>query len=227
MKKEDYLLRIIEEMGQRIGHMIAQAMQLQQADKHGSAHELIEQSVMDLIDLPLSRLLHIDVEALLSQLQNEPLWQERAHYLALLLKQDADIYESEGEDTAVYHRTNLALHLWLALDHQADEPLIDFDTIDKTYNELSQFQLRGVMYAKMMSYYKAQAQFGLAENVLFDWLESDVALEDINQFNPLEIGVEFYQSLEQLDDTLLENGGLPRQEVRIGKKELMSHFNEE
>ena len=227
MKQEDYLMRIIEEMGQRIGKVVARLLQLQEEGEPDEAHDTIAQAVEDLINLPMERLLQLDADILIAQLKRESLGQEQTYYLAKLLQHDAAIY-SEGEnDTAVYMRHVLALQLWLSLDSKADDPLVSPAEIGALISKLNEFQHRGAIYTKMMNYYLAQDQFGEAENSLFDWLESDVALEDIDQFNPMEYGLGFYDLLEQLDDESLEAGGLPRHEVANGKAELLAFFEEE
>ncbi|MEM7335423.1 MAG: DUF6483 family protein [Chloroflexota bacterium] len=227
MKKEDYLLRILEEMALHIGRMVKQALALQNEGQRQEAHETISQAIEDLVKLPTERLVRLDFDVILDRIKNAGVWEERAFYLGQLLKQDADFYKAEDDDTAVYLRQVLALKLWLSLDVQSEEPLVTVEQIDQLIDELDEYQHHSTLYHQMMTFYLGQKQFANAENVLFEWLESEVALQDIDQFNPMEHGLEFYEQLDSLDDAILEAGGLPRAELINGKNELLAFYEEE
>lgn len=224
MKQEDYLMRILEQFGKRMGELIAQVLDLTQSGNYTEAHAMVDQMTRQLTGLPTDGLVRLPHQALVDLLvrQRGDAWPELASHLALLLHEDAQVYEEEEEETAVVRRRITALHIWLTLAG-THPSLVNREQIDELAELLADYQLPGRTYASLMTYFELRGQFGRAEDVLFDWLDSEVALQDLTVVNPIEVGEAFYRRLLEKSDEELVFGNLPRSEVKSGLAELMSH----
>lgn len=223
MKQEDYLMRVLEAFGRTIGKLAADVFELTKTGNYAEAHAMIDQMARQLIGLPTEGLVRLRHENLLDHLvrQQGESWAETAQHLAVLLREDALVYAMEGEETAVVTRRLTALHLWLTLAvHQ--ERFSHDEQIDDLAEMLADYQLPGQTYAALLVYYEQRGEYGRAEDVLYDWLDSEVALHDLNSVNPVEMGVNFYRRLLARSDAELAQGNLPRPEVEAGLAELLA-----
>ena len=225
MKREDYLMRLIEAFAQQLGRMLAQVLDLADAGHFEEAHETIDHATRELVGLSTGGIVRMPDEALLATLQLEKRtdWAERAAYLSLLLREDGRIHMQQSNEQSGTRRFLKALHLQLIVMQVKEQTFIGEDDIDLLLSDLDEFELPGHTYAALMLHYEQNGRFGKAEDVLYDWLDAESALVDLNAYNPVEIGVAFYGRLQQLDDAALENGNLPRSEVNAGLEELFAN----
>ena len=224
MKREDYLMRLIEAFAQQLGRMLAQVLDLADAGHFEEAHDTIDLATRELVGLSTDGIAGMPDEALLATLQLEKRtdWAERAAYLSYLLREDGRIYMQQSDEQSGTRRFLKALHLELAVIQVKEQTIISEEDIEMLLSDLDEFELPGRTYAMLMAHYESRYRFGKAEDVLYDWMEAESALVDLNAYNPVEFGVEFYGRLQQLDNTTLENGNLPRDEVNAGLEELLA-----
>jgi len=225
MKREDYLMRLIEAFAQQLGRMLAQVLDLADAGHFQEAHDTIDLATRELVGLSTDGIVGMPDEALLATLQLEKRtdWAERAAYLSFLLREDGRIYMQQSDEQAGTRRFLKALHLQLAVIQQKEQTIITEDDIDLVLTDLEEYELPGRTYAALMNHYESRRRFGKAEDVLYDWLDAESALTELNTYNPVEFGVGFYGRLQQLNDATLESGNLPRTEVNAGLEELLAN----
>lgn len=222
MNQRDYLMRILEEMGKRLGNLIAQVANQREAGQFAEAHDSLEEAVERLVSLKLQQLLAVDPDALLTRLQQEKvIWGEQAAFLAILLREDGRLMEAEGRDGEAYARLAYALRLMLGVADASIESSLEMSEVETTHKLVAEaFHLDGVLSQRLMQFYERQGWYAAAEDVLYEWLESETAVYDLDIANPLTEGVAFYERLMLLDDDRLTDGDLPRAEVEAGLVEL-------
>ncbi len=225
MKREDYLMRLIEAFAQQLGKMLAQVLDLADAGHYEEAHDTIDLATRELVNLSTDGIVGLPDEALLARLQMERRadWAERAAYLSFLLREDGRLYMQQSNEQAATRRFLKALHLQLIAIQEKGQTIITEEDIELLLTDLDEYELPGRTYAALMVYFEQGGRFGKAEDVLYDWLDAESALVDLNTYNPVEFGVAFYSRLQQLDDITLENGNLPRAEVNAGLEEMLAN----
>ncbi|MCP5094764.1 MAG: hypothetical protein GY943_04350 [Chloroflexi bacterium] len=216
-------MRILEEFGQRMGRLLAQVLNLADADNFGEAHDLIDQSSRQLIGLSTNGVVNMPDDVLLDTLQSDSstYWAERAAYLSFLLVEDGRLYVKEGDEDGGYGRFCTALHLQLAVITEKEQTVVSHEEIAETIAELDDYHLPGRTSAALMRYYENQGIYSKAEDILFDWFNAEAAIDDLNSANPIDIGIAFYQRLLQKPDPDLIAGNLPRSEVEASLEELL------
>ena len=224
MKREDYLMRLIEAFAQQLGKMLAQVLDLVDAGHYAEAHGAIDLATRELSSLSTDGIVEMSDEALLVMLQMERRtdWAERAAYLSFLLREDGRIYMQQADETAGVRRFLKALHLQLAVIPEKEQTVITEEDIEVLLADLEEYELPGRTYAALMTHYERGNRFGKAEDILYDWLGAESVLADLNMYNPVEFGAAFYGRLLQLDDTVLKRSNLSREEVEAGLEELLS-----
>lgn len=225
MKREDYLMRLIEAFAQRLGRLLAQVLDLAESGNYAEAHDVMDQASRQLVHLSTAGVMGMPDEALLATLKMDRRsdWTERAGYLAFLLREDGHIYLMQGNEQAGIGRFLKSLHLLLAVIPEKEQTVINNEDIEAVLADLEEYELPGRTYAALMHHFESRQAFGKAEDILFDWLDAESALADLGTVNPIEIGIAFYERLLQLPDDLLIAGNLPRAEVDAGLQELLAY----
>lgn len=217
-KESDFFMRIINQFAGAIGRAISLAL-------GGHLHDseiVIEQATTELLKLTPTGVTALSDEDLLAtlQLNSQIAWQAKAIVLASLLHQDAAIKLARGEEGASFARRLKALGLMLSVS-AGEWELPDYaPTVDELVETVAEFQLPASTNARLFAFYQQQGQYDLAENVLFDWLESELE-DDGAGIDPVAAGIDFYRALQGKDDQTLMGGGLPREEVDAGLSELL------
>ncbi|MCA9927291.1 MAG: hypothetical protein KC419_02390 [Anaerolineales bacterium] len=225
MKREDYLMRMLEAFARQLGQMVAQVLDLAKEGNYEEAHMLLNQATRQLVSLSTDGLVRMPDDALLEtlKLDKRTNWTERAAYLAFLLREDGRIYLLQGNEKAAVGRFITALHLQLAVFPTPDQTIVQMDDIADTLSALDEYELPGRTYAALLRHFEQAQAYAKAEDVLFDWMEAETALADLNDVNPVEMGVAFYERLLQKTDEALVAGNLPRAEVEAGLEELLAN----
>lgn len=221
MKREDYLMRLLEEFGRRMGQLLANVADMARGGHSLEAHASLEDGVAQLVGLSTTGVLQLPDDVLLQVLRADAtaFWPERGAYLAVLLRADGQLYDAEGHEEQAVARYLKALMVMLMVVDQ-EQSAISEDDVEQMLNWLYEYQLPGPISAALMAYHERHGRFAAAEDVLFDWLESETAVTDLNAVNPVEVGVAFYNRLLQKEDAELAAGNLPREEVEAGLAEL-------
>lgn len=221
MPKQDFLMRMIEQLQ----GIMPYVLDLVRAGNYAEAHAVIDQAVQELVGIGTDGLVRLPDEALLDRLKVDQsfAWEDKALFLATVLFEEAQILQTEGDDEKAYGRAIKSLNLLLLLMLDGRYP--DADTqiipdIDQLLAFLDTYHLPPKTCYYLVQYYEAQGHFGEAEDVLFDWLETDAELLKPDDPNAVEAGLAFYGRLQNLTDAELEAGGLSREEVATAVAEL-------
>ena len=212
MLRKDYILRLIEQLGVALERILA-------LKRDGQAHQAlkeIEQACEKYLGLDPRVISAASGEALLTLMSMGGKFDpRRAVLLGELLREEGELYEMEGMAERSYWGYTRAL--WLFLESlNLDPSLRTEDNIKDTQfllKQLARYELSPALKQRLFKYYEWRREFSKAEDILFDLVAQDRA-------RWVEQGMEFYQRLRPLSDDELAAGGLPREELELGMKDL-------
>lgn len=213
MLKQDYILRMIEQLAQVFGRLMART----RSEDPAVIHREIEEALKDLTGLDFDVLDSLPLPAVLSILKShsEP---NPARILAIaecsfLRSQLADT--SGQSDTALRTRvTALTLYLETLALFRHEKLASAIQRTDELINDLQAYDLPKETLLRLFRYNAVEGRFAQAENALFEMLDRDSV--DGTLFDE---GKAFYRRLLTLEDPELEAGNLPRDEVVDGQSE--------
>ncbi|AJS58365.1 DUF6483 family protein [Paenibacillus sp. IHBB 10380] len=212
MNQRDYILRLIESLTEGIAFMLG----LKKEKKEEQALEYLNELMIQSIQLNSKMVNSLSERDLLGMLSiNGVLRMDSVAGIALLLKEEGDIYEQLGQHETAGKRLQRALSLMLEV--MIREPDLQFINIrDETEQLIERLgpSLPTKIERKRFSYYEVIGRYDLAENVLFHQLRLSA------KSDWLQAGKALYERLLRLKDEQLVEGGLPRDEVLQSYSEL-------
>lgn len=222
MMNKDYILR----MAERFGRMLAIILHLRQSNKHEEALISIDDIYLQTTGFTASFVNSASEEMLLQMISPLGVLNvQKCVWIALLLKEEGDIYVEMGNEDESYYRYLKSLHFFLATTKQGDEVKdIDIDSaIEYNLAALEAYEVPQKTKLALFSYFAAMGNFGRAKNMLFEVIETEETEEAAE--GPVEVGIvergrAFYKELESKSEADLEAGGMSRREVEEGLAEL-------
>lgn len=212
MNQRDYILRLIESLTVGISFMLG----LKKEKKEEQALEYLNELMSRSFQLNSKMVNSLGEKDLLGMLSiNGVLRMDSVAGIALLLKEEGDIYEQLGQHETAGKRLQRALSLMLEV--MIREPDFQFINIRDEMEQLIERLGPGFpseIERKRFSYYEVIGRYDLAENVLFHQLRLSA------KSDWLQAGKAFYERLLRLKDEQLAEGGLPRDEVLQSYSEL-------
>jgi tetratricopeptide (TPR) repeat protein len=215
MYRRDYLLRLMEQMNEAAGTMLG----LKRQGKPLEALQTAEEMWKRLLGMNAKLFHSLPEEEIVSLLTHQGIVQtEKLLIAARLLKEEGDAYETLGENEPAYRRRLKALQLMLAADHYgAGTEWIDYPAeLDDVLANLRGYRLPPGTLRRLWHYLEQRGRYAAAEDRLYELLEAEP--EAAGE------GVKFYERLLGLEDSRLEAGNLPREEVLDGMRLLQSRL---
>ena len=220
MRKQDYVLDLIEQLKGTIPYIL----DMVKSGNYAEAHDLIDQVFRELIGVSSQGLIRLTDEDILRELQADAKvsWQDKAFYLATLLKEDADIYEEQEQENESVPRYNTAVLLLIHIALNDPERAQEYkNSITEMVTILEEFELSAHTYHMLMRYYELIGAYAKTEDILYEWLDAEPDSIETDAPNPAEMGIAFYERLLQKSDVELVKGNLPREEVESALTELI------
>ncbi|HTG71268.1 MAG TPA: DUF6483 family protein [Candidatus Udaeobacter sp.] len=212
MFQRDYFMRMIEQMTEAVG----QIMNLRQARKHEEALLYIDELLDKRFRLSSKLIRSLSDEDLMKVMTtNGILETDHLQAIAILMKQEAELYSELGRKDESYFAHVKSLHLFLRLSLAGAEPTIaePRGQIKVLLDRLRPYELPVTAKRLLMEWHEAEGHYDLAENVMYELLD-DKAL------NPSE-AVDIYRRMLLQHNERLAAGGLPREEIEQGLKALL------
>ncbi|GIQ61807.1 hypothetical protein PACILC2_03750 [Paenibacillus cisolokensis] len=207
MLQRDYLMRMIEQVASAIG----QVMGLRRQMRHQEALLVIDELLDSRFRLNGRLIRSLSDEDIVGMMTTNGVMEtENIQAIALLLKQESEIYEEMGDGARAYPLQLKALQLFARLA-AADAPkvLADSDAeAERLLLKLSDCELPAATKRLVMDWQESRGRYDQAENWLYELLVEGEAGRDE--------AVAFYRRLLPLPDERLAAGGLPREEVEEG-----------
>ena len=214
MLHKDYLMRLIEQFTQAMALILG----FKKAKNHQKGLATIQNTLQEIFGVDARFLDKIPDEDLLLLLKvnsngNKTIDPDRALMIAALQKENGDIYEDLNEPEKSYY----AYHKCLTLNLEV--LLNDCSTIFTGYltdvellvAKLVTYDLPWPTKDRLWRYYEKIGDYAKAEDMLYDLIEDEEYPSDI-----ISQGIRFYERLLTKDETLLNAGNLPREEVEEG-----------
>lgn len=218
MMRSDYILRLIEQLGQALGSIVA----LKGKELYRDAMGVIDQALQELFgfDLRTAEALPpetiIDLVRLRSERLDPAAVAEQLIALGTLLREAADLHAAEGNGDARDGDRYRALQVFLSvLDEDAVPSPRAADAVEPLLADLAAYDLPAPTKAQLFRHFERSGQYAKAEDWLFDLIEDDQAPSDT-----LAQGIAFFERLLAQPDAALEQGDLPRDEVMAGLAQL-------
>jgi len=224
MVNKDYILRIAE----RYGRFLAIMLHLRAANKHEEALIYIDELFLQTTGLTTGFINSASEEMLLNMLSPMGVFNvEKCLWMAVLLKEEGDIYEEQEKATESYHRYLKALHLFLEVEFRTYD-IKDLDiakSILDILNKLAEYELPLKTKSKLFRYFEKIGSYARAEDILFEMVEAEEkepAGDEITGDQVIDEGIDFYKRLLVKSDADLKAGNLSREEVKEGWEQLQS-----
>lgn len=214
MFRRDYLVRMIEEMTE----VVATVFSLKQQKKHTEALWELDEQFKKQFRLGSQMLNSLSVKDIIEMFKlGDKVEADKLQSMARLLKEEGLIHLELDQKDAGLMRLMKALHLFIySTFHGADKNLWNVDKeIQETLEAVKGYRPPADTEKLLFRYEEEEGRLDKAEDILFR-LRQDGELGD-------EDAAAFYERLLKLDDEALERGGLPREEVLEGQREVLQN----
>jgi hypothetical protein len=211
MIRRDYILRMVAEMAQ----VLARVTSLKSRQEYEQALKEINAGLRELRDG------NGDEASELSLTDWIALCRKHEHAASGLMIAAADLLKELGDVLAAQDNRDgsaksrvLALGLYL-------EGLLNGETfvtaellgkIEELFEQVRSTLSDSEVWRRLFRYFEARGRLARAEDALFAWLTAGGSAA-------MTEGLSFYQRLDQQNDTILEQGDLPRAELEQGRRE--------
>ncbi|HUZ03673.1 MAG TPA: DUF6483 family protein [Thermomicrobiaceae bacterium] len=215
----DYILRLIEQLGEVVNAVLATAGRLRDNGELNQADAVIDAALQRLFGLSLEATETLPSETLLALLRlnqpsstDEPLVAIRITGMARLIEAAADISVDAGDqDLADQQRIKaLQLHLAVLTDEEPGFPAAA-NAVDPLLEQVADHELPVPTKEQLWQHFEHVGHYAKAEDWMFHLLDDEQAGGDVP-----DRAMFFYQRLLALGDEELERGNLPREEVLAG-----------
>jgi|SRR5581483_10212857 len=216
MMRRDYILRLIQELGEALARIRA----LRKDQRWTETEAALGEQFQRLVHSGAPEILRLSDTELLAKLAEGEATQTVRHktlLLTTLLKEAGDVAAVQGrtdESRACYLK---GLHL--LLDVLAAREVIDcpefVPKVEWFVEALRDDPLPLGTQARLMRHYEESGQFGRAEDALFAILDAQP-----DNAEALAFGILFFERLRRQSDAALADGNLPRAELESGLAEL-------
>jgi len=216
MMNKDYILRIAE----RFGRALAIILRLRKSNQFEESLIYIDDVFLQTTGFTASFVNSASEEMLLQLISPLGILNvQKCAWIALLLKEEGDIYVEMGNEDESYFRYLKSLLFFLEVAKHEDEAR-DIDiasAIEYDLQALEAFDLPQETYTRLFSYFDAAGQYTRARDMLNEAVNKAEGSVDPKLF---EQGKAFYERLWGRSDADLEAGGISRKEVEEGLERL-------
>lgn len=202
---QDYVLRMIQQMGLFVTHLLKKR---KEGDDEGALLE-IREAYGRMTGLHASLVYGLSEDDVVTMLTVQgAVHPERLVSLAILLREEGDIYSSRNEIDDALPRMQKALRLFLEAWDRSD--VLRTGTIpglDATIAWMEGYPISPETRLLLMEYLEEKGRFDEAENYILDWIEN-------GSNESIDYATAFYHRLLALSDAELMVGGLTRNEIQ-------------
>jgi hypothetical protein len=220
MMNKDYILRIAE----RFGRALAIILQLRKSNKFEEALIYIDDIFLQTTGFTASFVNSASEEMLLQLISPlDILNVQKCAWIALLLKEEGDIYVEMGNEDESYFRYLKSLHFFLEVAKYEDEAR-DIDiasAIDYDLQALEAFDLPQETYTRLFSFFVTAGQYSRARDMLNEAVKESERPVDSGI---IEQGKAFYERLRGRSDEDLRMSGFTRREVEEALEKLEGRY---
>jgi hypothetical protein len=216
MIRQDYILRMIEELQRVLASIAALKEERRWQEITGTVDEQFTQ-LLEVDAAEAARLSDTDLMARLVHGETTRFVREKTQFLITLFKEagDAAVAQDQAEQGRAFYLKGLHLLLGAVPGEDSFESPDFVPGLEAFLAALADAPLPARTQAMLMRYYEQRGAFAKAEDVLFDLLDAEPGNSEV-----LDFGMAFYERLRGQSDSALANGNLPRPELEAGLAEL-------
>lgn len=210
MIKRDYILKIIEGLGQ----FLKKVKELLTEGKYEGAEVTVDEAMQKLLGLSAETINILPYEELISFMNmDKEVGSEKCIILATLLTQKGDVLALKNDSDGSYNYYLKALNIFTEVfDEDEDVRLKEyFSKIEYLIDKLNKYVISKELNEKIINYYEASGKYDKAEDLMYDLLEES----NWNKTLVME-GINFYERLLGKNENELIQGNLPIDEVKQG-----------
>jgi uncharacterized protein DUF6483 len=216
MPREDYLRRLIVEMGRMWSRIVG----LIKARQLPAARAMVDQAFQQVLGLPPEDARTLSPHELIARLmigETPDAGRDKCCAMAALFGASGDIAaaEQDADASADFDRKALEILLTILARTPDFAPPDYTPTVAELVERLSMYELPLETNLLLMRYYEQTGAYAKAEDVLFEMLDAAPGALDL-----LAAGRAFYERLRHQSDPQLAAGDLTRAEVEAGIAEL-------
>ncbi len=215
MIKNDYIMRMIEQLSA----FLVQIAGFKAKKQYQEGRQIINEAIKELFGLHPQTLVTLDYKDLMMLISTggRELDQAKNIMLSELLKENADLYDMEGNDTIgnnLYFKSlNIFIEVLLSNDKRYVKQCLE--NIQELIPIIQDREVPDDTQCLLFQYYEYIGEYGKAEDLLYELLESNhYQTEIVNK------GIDFYKRLTNKDQCELIKGNLPLDEVVDGLNQL-------
>jgi len=216
MIERDYIMRMID----LLAKVLARVLFLRKKLEFPQAADELAAAARNLLGLD-PQLIRLMSDAQLINLlsSDESLGPSKCYVLGMLLKEEAELSHSQGNEEATITQLTKSLSLLLAAFLPSGDPVVPShrDSIDEVNVLLSGASLPPHINTRLFDYYRLTGRYDKAEDTLFVLVDQDPEY--------LRSGLVFYEQLLTKSDDDLLRGNLPRSEIEEAIHELKQRLS--
>ena len=207
-EEKDYIMKII----QQFTNAVARIMGLKAENKIEECQEVLTDTLKDFTGLNKEVLEALPYEILLQRVSGQTN-SEKSLVLAELLSQQADIYEIKREMSRARNLYLKSLNIIINVILNGDNSVLgqNQDKVNELIEKIGRLDVPRDSKLLLFQYYELTTDYAKAEDVLFELIDKTEANKDL-----LAKGIAFYERLINKDQTDLQKGNLPLDEVLEG-----------
>lgn len=201
---QDYVMRMIQQMAV----FITRVLRLREDGEYEEAISEITHAYGRLAGLPASMVHALSDDDLIALLGAQGrIAGDRCVALAELLREEAMVYDAQGNEEEALPRFLKALRLYLeALAEEDSLRAADIPGLDEVVRRVSGYSMPAGTRTLLLPYLEATGQFDQLENAVSAWMEYDDA-------EARDFAAAMYERLAEKSDSELIVGGLTQGEV--------------
>ncbi len=216
MIRQDYVLRLVEQLSQALGQILG----FRKRGQYEAALGVLDQISRQFVGLSADSLLQLSADELSGLVafdQSAEIAYEKCVLMATLLKQQGAICAEQGRVEASVDCYLKALHLLLvALMAGNQVPRPDYaPKVADLVADLDACIIPTATNLLLMQYYEQTGAYARAEDTLFEMLAGEPGNAEL-----IAIGLAFYERLSRQSDEALVAGNFTRAEIEAGRAEL-------
>lgn len=216
-EEKDYIMNMIRQFT----NAIASIMGLKAENKIKESQEVLMDTLKDFTGLNIEVLEALPYEILIQKVSGSSgINSVKNLVLAELLNQQADIYAIKGEMSRARNLYLMSLNIMINVILKGDHLVLEKNQgkVNELIEKIGRFEVPKESKMLLFPYYELTNNYAKAEDVLFELIDKTEVNKDL-----LEEGIAFYERLLVKDQTELEKGNLPIDEVFEGLASLKEY----
>jgi len=214
MIRDDYIMRMVKQFTRAV----TKILRLKESHQYNAVLKTVDETFQELFGLNSEVFDSLSTESIIEllKLEHSEIMQ-KCFWIAELIKEEAEIYESQKDSRISESKYLKSLELYLEGITYGDNSIVYdyFAKIKEIIDRFEQSEIPNRTKYKLLRYYEKIENYSKVEDLLFELLELEEDKRDL-----IEYGISFYNRLMTKSDKELIDENLPRDKVIKSKLRL-------